>query len=70
MEKVSLTNSLRNAKVLHRVKEERNIMDTIIGRMANWIGHTLRLLKHTVEGKIDGAIEVTDRQGKIMLTSY
>ena len=41
MEKVSLTNSLRNAKVLHRVKEERNIMHTVKRRKTNRTGHIL-----------------------------
>jgi hypothetical protein len=45
---------LRNEKVLHRVKEERNILHTIKRRKANWIGHILRkncFLKHLIEGK-------------------
>ena len=36
-------------------------------RNANWIGHVLRrncLLKHVIEGKIEGRIEVTGRCGK------
>ena len=35
--------------------------------MANWIGHILRikcLLKHVIEGKMEGAIEVTGRKGR------
>ena len=35
-------------------------------RKANWIGHILRrncLLKHVVEGKIEGRIEVMGRRG-------
>ena len=50
---------MRN-ELLHRVKEERNILHTIKGRNANWIGHTLHrncFLKHAIEGKI----EVTGR---------
>jgi hypothetical protein len=54
-------------EVLHRVKEERNILHTIKRRRANWIGHILRrncLLKHVIEGKLDGRIEVTGRRGR------
>jgi hypothetical protein len=43
--------------VLHRVKEERNILHTIRGRKANWIGHILGrncLLSHIIEGKLIG----------------
>ena len=41
--------------LLHRVKEERNILNTIKRRNAKWIGHILRrncLLKHVIGGKI------------------
>jgi hypothetical protein len=40
---------------------------TIKGRRGTWIGHTLRrncLIKHIIEGKIEGWIEVTERQGR------
>jgi hypothetical protein len=58
---------VRNEEVLHRVKEERNIVHTIKRRKANWIGHTLRrncLLKHVIEGKLEGRIEMTGRRGR------
>jgi hypothetical protein len=67
MEKISWTDRVRNEEVLHRVKEERNIVHTIKRRKANWIGHILRrngLLKHVIEGKIEGRIEVTGRLGR------
>jgi hypothetical protein len=44
-------------EVLHRVKEERNILHTIKIRKANWIGDILRRncpLKHVTEGKKKG----------------
>jgi hypothetical protein len=59
MEKISWTDRVRN-EVLHRVKEERNILHTIKIRKASWIGHILRrncLLKHVIEGKLEGRIE-------------
>jgi hypothetical protein len=62
MEKISWTDRVRNEEVLHRVKEERNILPTVKRRKANWIGHILRrncLLKHVIEGKIEGRREVT-----------
>jgi hypothetical protein len=58
---------VRNEEVLHRVKEERNILHTIKRREANWIGHILRrncLLKHVIEGKLEGRIEMTGRRGR------
>jgi hypothetical protein len=58
---------VRNEEVLHRVKEERNIVHTIKRRKANWIGHILRrncLPKHVIEGKLEGRIEMTGRRGR------
>jgi hypothetical protein len=57
IEKISWTDRMRNEEVLHRVKEERNILYTIKRRKANWIGHILRrncLLKHVIDGKLEG----------------
>jgi hypothetical protein len=67
MEKMSWTDRVRNEEVLHRVKEERNIVHTIKRRKATWIGHILRrncLLKQVVEGKLEGRIEMTGRRGR------
>jgi len=53
--------------VLLRVKEQRNILHEIRKRKVNWIGHILRrncLLQRVTEGKIQGGIEVTGRQGR------
>jgi hypothetical protein len=50
-----------------RVSDQRNILHEIRKRKANCIGHILRrncLLKHVVEGKIQGQIEVTRRRGR------
>ena len=58
---------MRNEEVLHRVKEERNTVQTVKGRKCNWIGHSLCrkcLLKHVTEGKIEGSIELTGRRGR------
>ena len=65
-DKISWSDCLRKDKVLHRV-EERNILQTIQRRKANWIGNILCrncLLKHIIEGKIEGKIEVMGRQGR------
>ena len=53
---------MRNA-MLQRVKEERNILQTFKRRKTNWNGHILHrncLLKHVIEGKIEGRIGVTE----------
>jgi hypothetical protein len=59
MEKISWIDRVRNeeVRVLHRVKEERNMLHTIKRIKANWIGHILRrncLLKHVIVGKLEG----------------
>jgi hypothetical protein len=67
MEKISWTDSVRNEEVLHRLKEQRNIVQTIKRRKANWIDHILCrncLLKHVIEGKLEGRIEMTEKRGR------
>jgi hypothetical protein len=61
MEKISWTDRVRNEEVLHRVKEERNIVNRIKRRKTNWIGHILRrnclsnmLLKERLKEKVKG----------------
>jgi inosine/xanthosine triphosphate pyrophosphatase family protein len=64
-EKIRWTDRVRSEEVLHRVKEERNILHTIKRRKANWICHILRRncrLKHVIEGKVEGRIGVTGRR--------
>jgi hypothetical protein len=65
MEKISWTERVRK-EVSLGVKEQRNILHEISKRKANWIGHILCrncLLRHVIEGKIKGGIEVTGRRG-------
>jgi hypothetical protein len=68
MEKISWTDRVRNEDVLHRVKEEGNILHTLKRRKANWIGHIVRrnclLKQHVIEGKLEGRIEMTGRRGR------
>ena len=66
MEKIIWTDRVRNL-VLRRVKGERNILQSIKRKKANWSGHILFrncLLKHVIEGKVEGTIEVTGRRGR------
>ena len=58
---------MRNEEVLHRVKEERNVLRTVKQKVAGWIGNILCrncLRKHVIEGKVEGRIEVIGRKGK------
>ena len=57
MENISWTDHVRNEEVLLRVDEQRNILQEIRKRKANWIGHILCrkcLLQRVIEGKIKG----------------
>jgi hypothetical protein len=65
MEKVSLTDHVRNEEVLLRVKEQRNILHEISKRKVNWLAYILHrncLLRQVIEGKIKRGIEVTERR--------
>jgi len=51
-------------EVLHRVKKATNFLHIIKRKKTNSIGHILGrnyLLKHIIEGKIDGRIKVKRR---------
>jgi len=37
MEKISWTNCVKNEEVLHRVKEDKNVLHAIKQRKTNWI---------------------------------
>jgi hypothetical protein len=53
---------VRNEDVLHTVKEERDIVQQLKEKKANWFGHILRrscFLKDVIEGKLEGRREVT-----------
>ena len=67
---ISWTDSVKNEEVLlQRVKEERNTLRRK-KKKANWTGHILRrkcLLKHVIEGNIEGRIEVTGRPGRRLI---
>jgi hypothetical protein len=56
MEKTSWTDRVSNEIVLHRGKEERNILHTT-NRRDNWIGHILCWNWIVTEGKIEGRIK-------------
>jgi len=60
---ISWTDRVR--KVIQRVKEERNILQTIKWSKTKWTGDILRwkcLPKYVTEGKTEGMIEVTGRR--------
>jgi hypothetical protein len=63
MEKISWTDRVEYERVLKIFGCERNILRILKRKRAKWIGHILRrncLLKHIIEGKIQG----TGRRGR------
>ena len=72
MDKTSWTDRVRNEMVLHRAREERNILRAT-ERRANWIGHILRwncLLKRSIEGKIKGRIKWREEEEEDVSSSW
>jgi hypothetical protein len=70
MEKICWTDSVNNEEeVLHREKEERNILHTIRRRKANQIGHILRRhcrISYIIEGKIRGTRRLGRRRKQLL----
>ena len=57
MEKISWKEKKTNENVLEMVGETRKLVDVILERKKNWIGHVLRgdgLLKEVMEGRMEG----------------
>src|SRR6218665_2426689 len=57
MEKISWRDTKTNEEVLQMVQEERSLMDVILRRKENRIGHMLRgesLLREVIEGRMIG----------------
>ena len=57
MERISWTKKITNEEVLRRVGEKRSMVETIVRRKKNWIGHIMRgdgLMKEVIEGKMEG----------------
>jgi len=57
MERISWMEKKTNEAVLSVVREKRKLIDTVVKRKKNWIGHILRgnkLLKEVIEGRIEG----------------
>ena len=67
MEEINWLDRVKDAVVIHRVKEDTNILHAIKRKKTNWTGHILRryrLLKHVIEVIIYTREEVMGRRGK------
>ena len=57
MERVSWEDKKTNEEVLLNVGTERSLVQTVMKRKKNWIGHVLRnerLMKEAMEGRLEG----------------
>ena len=55
MEKIKWSEEVTNEQVLDRIGEKRTLLNNILRRKANWIGHILRrncLLHDAIEGQM------------------
>jgi hypothetical protein len=55
MEKMKLSEKVTNEQVLDRIGEKRTLLNNMLRRKANWIGHILRrncLLHDAIEGQM------------------
>ena len=59
---ISCADFIKYEEVLHRVKEERNILDIIKSRKANWIGRIM-LGNFLLKGGIGRKMEELGRRG-------
>jgi hypothetical protein len=55
---------VRSEEVSHKVKEDRNVLYAKRKRKDNFILHRKCILKHVIEGKIQGMIEIKGSVGR------
>jgi hypothetical protein len=53
---------VRNEEVVHKVKEQRNVLHTVNRRKANWMGYIYHK-NCPQKNVIEGSIEVVGRRG-------
>ena len=69
MEKIKWSEKVTNEHVLERIEEKRTILNNILRRRANWIGHILRrncLLHDVSEGQMTEVKGVGRRRTQLL----
>ena len=69
MEKIKWSEKVTNEQVLNRIGEKRTLINNILRRKANWIGHILRrncLLHDAIEGQMTEVKGVGRRRTKLL----
>ena len=68
MEKIKWPEKVTNEQVLERIGEKRTLLNNILRRKANWIGHILRicLLHDAIEGQMTKVKGVGRRRTQLL----
>ena len=69
MEMIKWFQKVTNEKVLERIGEKRTLLDNIVRKKANWIGHILRrncFLHNAIEGRIMDVKRVGRRRAQLL----
>ena len=69
MEKIKWSEKVTNEQVLERIGEKRTLVNNILCRKANWIGHILRrncLLHEAIEGQMSEVKGVGRRRTQLL----
>ena len=69
MENIKWSEKVTNEKVLERIGGKRTLLNTILSRKVNWIGHILRrnlLLHDAIEGLMKEVKEARRRKTQIL----
>ena len=69
MEKIKWSENVTNEEVLYRIGENRTLLNIILRRKANWIGHILRrncLLHDAIEGQMTEVKGVGRRRTQLL----
>ena len=69
MEKIKWPEKVTNEHVLHRIGEKRTLLNNILRRKANWIGHFLRkncLIHDAIEGQMTEVKGVGRRRTQLL----
>ena len=69
MEKIKWSEKVTNEQVLDHIEEKRTLLNNIVRRKANWIGHILRrncLLHDAIEGQMTKVKGVGRRRTQLL----
>ena len=69
MEKIKWSEKVANEEALERIEEKNTLINNILRRKANWIGHILRrncLLHDDIEGQMTEVKGVGSRRTQIL----